>query len=592
MKREVLRARGGCRTRGRAGLVALLAIVCAGLRAAVSPEVPQGAVIELPPMIVAGAAKGPPWLYAQTSAGEFLSRCSASTTRQFIETRLRLMQVLQILVPEEFFVRMDLPGVTILDVQGRQTNNDAVVKEMMKQDGRENRAPDFNPAEAGRGRGRGGGVVGGGGRPRVQFLPNLRLEDRDTTALFAFLEEGSFDGSRLFLSPDFVRFLLTRRTPMLPPWLIEGIMVIYAQANMAGDPLVVRPFEWLSVGESQGLERDPERPRTLFAMGDLFKPDTWRPTAEGERRLKVWQAQAALFFRWALDSRNAGARDAFWKFARRAAEEPVTEAMFEECFGFGYSEMRDRLSDYLPLAVKAPLRLPRGKLPRIPRIEVGEAKPAQIARLRGEWERMEIPFVKARHPEFVTRYADQARRTLRRALEQGEADPRVVSSLALCELDAGNDKEARPLLERAVAAQVARPRVYYELARLRYAELTTGQPAERRYSPQEIEPIVSLLRVPLRQQPPLPESYLLMAQAWLFCAGGPPAEDFATLQQGTNLFLWRPILAHRVALLNLAHGRFDEARGMLAQSMQRTNDPAVRAALVEMQAFIDRPKPK
>ncbi|MEY4940800.1 MAG: hypothetical protein RIQ93_2535 [Verrucomicrobiota bacterium] len=562
----------------------LLALARPGLRAAGAVEVPVGPVIELPPMIVAGSAKGPPWLYAQTNVGEFLSRCSASTTRQFIETRQRLVHVLQILVPEEFFVRMDVPGVTILDAQGRSASNDAVVQEMMKQEGRGNRPPDFNPAEGGRGR--------GGARPRVQFLPNLRLEDRDTTALFAFLDENNFDGSRLFLSPDFVRFLLARRTPMLPPWLIEGIMAIYVQANMAGDPIVIRPFEWLSVAESQGLERDPERPRTLFAMPDLFKPDTWRASEEDGRRIKVWQGQAALFFRWALDPRNAGARDAFWKFARRASEEAVTEVMFEECFGFGYSEMRDRLSDYLPLAVKNPLRIPRGKLPRLPRIEVNPAKPAQIARLRGEWERMEIPFVKARHPEFVSRYTDQARRTLHRGLEQGEADPRVVSSLALCELDAGNEQEARPLLERAVAAQVARPRVYYELARLRYLELTTGQPAERRYSPQEIEPVVSLLRIPLKQQPPLPENYLMLAQTWLFCTGAPPAEDFATLQQGTNLFLWRPILAHRVALLNLAHGRIAEARAILAESMQRTNDPAVRSSLAEMQAFIDRPKPR
>ena len=83
-------------------------------------------VIELPPMIVTESSKGPPWLYAQTSAGEFLSRCSQSTTREFIETRQRLVHILQVLVPEAFLVKMDVPSVTVLDALGsRPAGNDA-----------------------------------------------------------------------------------------------------------------------------------------------------------------------------------------------------------------------------------------------------------------------------------------------------------------------------------------------------------------------------------------------------------------------------------------------------------------------------------
>lgn len=565
------------------GRFAMALLAPAALQGAESAAASSEPVIELPPMIVAESAKGPPWLYAQTSAGEFLSRCSLSTTREFIETRQRLVHILQVLVPETFFVKMDVPSVTVLDALGsRPAGNDAVIQDMLKQEREVNRAQaGTNPPDPLRGR---------AGRGRVQFLPNLRLEDRDMTALFAYLDDANFDGSRLFLSPDYVRFMLQRRTPMLPPWVIEGVLAIYLQANLAADPITVRSFEWLSVAESRALERDPERPRTLLAMADLFASGAWQGPAEDDRRPKIWRAQAALFVRWALDPRHPGMREAFWKFAARAAEETVTEPVFEQCFGFGFSEMRDRLSDYLPRAVRDSLRIPRGKLPPIPKPEVTPATPEQIARLRGEWERMEVPYVKARHAAFADRYADQARRTLRRVVAQGDADPRVVAALGLCELDAGDEKEARGFLEAAVAANVWRPRAFYELALLRYNQLEGVQTMDRRYSAGEIAPVVSLLRTAITRAPPLPEAYLLLAGTWLRCREAPPEEDFVTLARGAKLFGRLPVISYRVALLQLAHGRAAEATQVIAQGLERATDSEVRAALTELQALLGKAK--
>lgn len=582
---------------GRLHLLLAIALGSHSLRAAVAPDAPAGPVIELPPMIVEASPTGPPWLYAKTGSSEFLSRCSTATTREFIETSERLAQLLEVLVPAAFLVKMDVPTVTILDqTPSRQSNNDAVLQDMMK------KVPDVRRSagvtEVDRLQQMTDSMRGGGtmadpmrdrtGSTRVHFLPNLRIEDRDMTALFAYLDDANFDGSRLTLSADHVRFLLQRRTPMLPPWLIEGITAIYAQANLAGDPIVLRPLEWLSVAETRALAGDPDRPRALLSMTDLFAAGAWQGTTEDEWRLGMWRAQATLFVRWALDPRNAGARGAFWKFADRAGATGESEAIFEACFGFGYSEMRDRLSDYLPLAAKEPVRLPRGQLPRIPRAEVVKATPAQIVRLRGEWERIEIPYVKVRHPEFTSRYADQARRTLGRAAERGESDPLIAAALGLCEVDAGSDAAARPFLETAVNGKVLRPRVYHELARLRFLELTAGQPAARRYSEAEMSPVIVLLRTGIRQAPPLPESYALLADVWLRCSSPPPAEDFAVLARGADLFSWHPLLSHRIALLQISRGKPAEATRLLAKAMKRTTDPAIRTRLGELQAVIDR----
>jgi len=46
----------------------------------------------------------------------------------------------------------------------------------------------------------------------------------------------------------------------------------------------------------------------------------------------------------------------------------------------------------------------------------------------------------------------------------------LLAVMGLCECDAGNDSGARELLASAVQAQVIRPRAYYELTRIRYAE--------------------------------------------------------------------------------------------------------------------------
>lgn len=234
-----------------------------------------------------------------------------------------------------------------------------------------------------------------------------------------------------------------------------------------------------------------------------------------ELRIATWRSQMALFFRWALDPKNAPAAAALWKFAEGASTRAVSESWFVECFGFGYSDLRDRLSDYLPLAVKEPLALRPRKLPGPGRFEIKPATRQQIARLRGECERLEIPYVRRRTPQFLDRCIDQARRTLRRSYERGDRDPRLLAALGLCEVDAGNDAAAKPWLEAAAAARVNRPRVHYECARLRWQASTRDIAATQALPMSAAAPALEALRTAMACDPPLPEVYLLFEDAWL-----------------------------------------------------------------------------
>ena len=66
----------------------------------------------------------------------------------------------------------------------------------------------------------------------------------------------------------------------------------------------------------------------------------------------------------------------------RVSREPVTEQIFTECFGFGYADLLDRLSDYIPVAVTTPVRLTLSPSPAASRLDLKPATLVQIARLR------------------------------------------------------------------------------------------------------------------------------------------------------------------------------------------------------------------
>ncbi len=551
--------------------------------ALVLPKAPPSAVereaaVELPPMIVAESSKAPPWLYAQVGEAEYLSRCSAATTRAYITAQLEISRMLRVFLPADFLSTMAVPIVSVLaPMESRQASDDVASREMQRleqqarqrshdEDQRELKVPNATA---------------------VRFLPNLRLDDRDMLAVFTYLSERGFQGDRLVAAPEYVYARLVARTPMLPPWLIESLVGLYQQAGFAENPIALEAARWVSPEDTAGLRRDPESRRVMVPAGDLFAPDALTtPENRHPARLMAWRAQGVLFVRWALDPANAPAAEALWQLGRRAATAPVTEAVFAECFGFGYSDLQERLSDYLPVAVKQPVQIPPGKLPALPRFELKPATPAQIARLRGEWERLQIPFVRGKHPEYLPRYIDQARSTLRRPVGRGERDPQLLAALGLCELDAGDAAAARAWLEDAAAAGVRRPRVHFEVARLRWLELMRHTGESNGFTTAQVQPVLGPLRMAAAQTPLLPEVYLLLGDALLRCRDRATESDYALMVQAAPLFRRLPGVAHRLALLQAREGRRAEAVQTLTVAKDLAAEPAMRAQFEQLIAAL------
>ncbi len=524
---------------------------------------PPGPVVELPPMIVNETIGSAHWLYTEVHGDEYLSRCPPKLTLEFIAKRERAWQRLHALVPDEFLAH--LSSITILaDAAVAPKAGDMVAQDVLRP------TPLQTPGRA----------------VAVHYLPNLRIDDRDQAGFFSYLDDTELAQMELAITAYYLRSLLERRTPMLPPWLTAGLLVLRSQISPNETGVTLRPFLWMSPEESRALLRDPARPRALLPAGEMFAPDALRGAENSQpRRVLTLRAQVGLFARWALDPRN-GARAAFWKFARLASEQRVTEELFAQCFGFGFSDLRDRLNDYLPLAIKDPLRLAEDPVPQFAAPELLDATPLAIARLRGTWERLEISYVRRTHPEFVESYIIQARRTLREPYERGEKNAWLLAELGLCEFDAGDLAAGQPLLDDALAAGAPRPQAAYALARLRFAQLRRDQPPDRFFSAAEIAPIVEPLRIAVQLAPPLPEVFSLLADAWLQTRGPIPPADLVALARGGKLFAMDPVVSYRIALVLVRAGRRAEAGELLETGIEYATDDPMRARFAQLRSAL------
>ncbi len=519
------------------------------------PAATGGTKVELPPMMVEESVATVPWLYVNAGGTEFLSRCTYATTRDMVEGWLTKLQGVRALVPEEFIGRMDAPSVFVLYSQDLEQKVSAEIQRELQA----------------------AGAQSGG----VDIAPSMRLADRDLHGSIAYIDETRFDAAMMSIAPSHVRFLVQSRMPALPAWLVDGIERAWRRTDFVLHPITLNPLVWDDPGESEGSVADALRPRAVMPASELFANEALRAVeTRYARRVATRASTQELFVRWAWVS-GGPVREAFWKLAAMSAEAPITEERFEACFGFDFAELRDRLSDYLPQAVRETAWVSPGKAPDLPEVRVERATPGQVARVRGEWERLAIGHVRRRLPQVAEPYIAQARRTLRRAYDAGDRDPRLLATMGLTEIDAGKPDGARPWLEAAVAGGVVRPRAYYELARLRWEGLARG--ADGAALPfAQVAPVIAPLRQALPQAPALPEIYALLAEAWTASELAPNREEWAELERGARLFAGRPAVGLPVARTLARHGRKAEAATLLAAGAAFPMDEETRAAAEQL----------
>ena len=165
-------------------------------------------------------------------------------------------------------------------------------------------------------------------------------------------------------------------------------------------------------------------------------------------------ATCALFARWGMYAEDGKHHDGFWRFAAQACAQPVTEEVFRECFGLGYDETCAELGWYLPIAVGETATRKIAPL-KPPKIRLHAATTAEVARVRGDWERGEASLLAAHFPEIAAKYRAKAGRTLRTAYAAEPNDPRLAAVLGLYEFETGENSRAAETLTRLAEGQRA-----------------------------------------------------------------------------------------------------------------------------------------
>ncbi len=555
-----------------AGAAVLLATT-ARLRAA------EDQAVALPPFLVEEVAKGPPWRHTEAMGYEILARCDEASTRRVLEVHFLLYQLLAEILPPALRLEFTLPKTLILyDEELTPAASKEVVSRLLR-DASAPPLPDLELQNGFRG-------VRAPPPPRpARFLPNLRLWDRDAMTVFMIVRRGDFDADTVGLTHSYVSYLLKGRVPALPPWFIHGFLAVYQDIKYAGTRLNLEPLEWISEAHTAALKKDPATAPRVLPLDDFLahRPPPRDPAGSVEP-FPHWQAMSRLFIRWGLDPAGGLRKAAFLRFVERAAREGVSEPLFRECLGLDYAAAHAQLTAYLPGAVRRPIVFKPEKLAKLPPYTLRPATDGQIARIKGDWERLQIAYVKVIYPELAPKYLEQARRTLRRAYDRDDRDPRLLAALGLCESDAGNAAAAREFLESAAAIGPIRPRANYELARLRFAA-ARAQPEQPdgRLSVNETASVLQPLFAARADRPPLPEVYELIGEVWAESAASPRRAHLAVLDEGVRLFPRRTALVLRTAELHLRHGFPAEAAPLAALAAQLADDDASRARAAALQ---------
>jgi len=591
--------------------VILTAMVSAARASQASAGLPTtGQVVELSPFMISGTRI--PWRYEALPGYEILSSYPDSVTRDFVQGLDHARRLVHVFVPDDLLASFDVPHATILSNPDLMSSlSQGVVQD---DPGRENWQL-F-------------GVRSANGR---QVFPNMELNDRDRTVAFVSRLDRTFQPASEKMGDGRLRFLLERRTPPLPPWFVAGIMNLYSgvaavtvntgnvntretHPAAGASPKVYEMDEmdsfsrkddrlrtdgsyegvvsyriplltWISAAETKALRyrQDgfcPDGKDKASVMKDLLEADP--PEEPGA--LQMWNARATLFVRWGLYGGDRPGRRAFWDFVALAAAEPVSEALFRNRLGMSYAWAASRLNDYLPVAAEEPVDLQLDAEPGLSPMPLRPATPAEVARMKGEWERLVLGHVKDSYSDSASGFI---KTELTRACARAPHDSRLQSALGLFDCDSGAGTEGEPFLEAAAKAGVPGPRVYYELAELRYKKVRGS--GDSPLSAADAAFVIEPLEAGGRQSPALRENCELMQKVWSHSEARPSRRQLALFDAGIEKFPKDLDLLYQAAVLSAASGYRTEAAAEAKRGLELSSSALDRDRFTRLLAEADKP---
>jgi hypothetical protein len=522
-------------------------------RAAESVSATGDAPVMMPAFVVSVDRDQPKWRYIGRSGFEVLFLTSDGLAADFATDVAVALDALDKVVPAKARLRLNTPLMFIFD-------------------GRE---PVFLGARGGLRT-----LYAEGKAPlelRATEGAELRFAALDQDVYVHYLSIGRRSESDLYhLVTDLYRPLLRKSHPRPPAWLTLG---------------TVRVLEFSTKNRSKGWPPEAfwARPRsTLVPLRDVPRVLGRIETGNALTPLEVEEVQtltdnSTILAKWALFAESGNYRTRYWDFYRRAALSPNEEEwLFQATFGLSYEDAQKRAAEswaetdhgFSSIHLKS-----KKEVVPVAGGEIRDATPAEIARITGEWARLAAVSLPAQKDRLLSAAGKIFDRGIK---ESGMRDPRLVAAAGIYRTEMGRDAEARPLLEEAAKAWVARPRAYLELARIRLTVAGAMAGAGGKLSSAQFASVMSLLHEANAQSDQQEQYYELLLSLWENAAGKPTADELSPLAACAKIFTHRSDLTLRSAQLHATLGRMTEARALAETALRFAKDETTRSALTAL----------
>ncbi|HEY8995416.1 MAG TPA: hypothetical protein VIM71_12180 [Lacunisphaera sp.] len=564
--------------------IALFALGCATLNLT-SAETPE--VVKLPDLTIYGAKDLPPpedWLYGRMDDGtEVLTNASERASKRLLRDFQLFQQALEVVWPLPQTAAS--PGRSIILCGRREKFNDFI-------------ASDHNSTDI--------GSTSLFVRDREQAAIVIDLQS--TTINLSGLEDDEGATTNNFevdpykqLYREYVRYQLSQGGHP-PAWLQEGIAQIVMAMEFAPEWIIFgkidssayQPAPAAAATESADEDEAAEASLTQTSVGDrpfnvalrrralipldkFFAVTADAPEAKNPLGNNRWAKQAYAFVHLCLYGENGRFQQAFGQFTQRLGKEPVSEALFKECFKMSYKDMLIELRGYISYTnhtYKQFKLKPGGRPLSGAPVALRDATQAEVGRIKGDAQRL-------------AGQTDRALNSYRVAYARGERDPALLAVLGPAESEAGQTERARTMLETATKSGLTRPSAYVELARLRLAGAKT-KPAgnDNRLSDEQLASVLDPLFKARQLQPAIPTTYDTIAEAWLASAALPKPDHLGVLIEGIRLFPGNNPQFLRVAELYRRIGDHTTATGLAEAGLRLTKDPDAKARFEQFLASL------
>ncbi len=518
-----------------------LVLVAAGLVSLASMRAAEEPSLELPKYTVTTERELPPpetWHYARLEGVEILSSASSAVSQSAANRLQDFIFALDIIWPD---VRRDFGAPCVVVLCGRFGEFER-----------------FQP-----------------GTPVDYGLTERYSVKRGPTQASIVLDQTIIQEPIDVLNRNYVTVLLSGLARKPAPWLTEGLTRLIAAAHLTENSISVG-----QVIDPNGISEVGGDFNTMLQSGALLPLEEFfsriSSTAIGaDSRDSRWAAQCFAFVHWGLYGDYGKHQKEFLTFIRRLDSEPLTEALFRECFKQDYRDMLQSLRNHVDFTrfKIAGVRASKGeKIPWPAAAELREATQAEVGRIQA------TAFTLAERPS-------EARDVLLRAYLYGERDPALLAALGEAEANGGDLTKARKLLEAAAAAKVVSPRAYVELARLRLsAARAKPEAATGKLSAKQTAAVLEPLFTARSQPPALPETYELIAATWAASISSPAPAHLAVLDEGVRLFPRDAVLVYADAELQARAGQIATADSLIRHGLRVTADAELQARFEHLRA--------